>query len=94
MLDFLLDLLLGAAAGAAIVATVVTVKRIIDKRTIQNEVKVKCPDAFKALIKQKKENAINVGIFDHNDNELVSDMSIESEQGVSSDLCVGQIIYV
>ena len=55
------------------------------------EVEEQYPDAFKLLIKEKKKNAVNVGIFDE-DNEHLDDVEITSTKGVSKSLRKGQII--
>jgi hypothetical protein len=73
------------------VATI-TVATIIDKATVQSKIKAECSDAFKALIKEKKKNAIKVGIFD-SDDRVLKDMEITSSKGVDESLYVGQVIY-
>lgn len=92
MWDYILALLFGAAVGAAVGCAVIKIFDIIDQRSIQKAAKEKFKQAFKAIIKEKKMNAVKVGIFDIYDDEIESDLEIESEQGVSSDLYVGQEI--
>lgn len=89
MLDILLKALL-VIAGAALVT--IAVSSIINKNVVQTKIKEECANAFKALIREKKKNAIKVGIFDSSDTEI-KDMEITSKQGVSNDLYVGQVIY-
>ena len=92
MWDYLLEILLGAAAGVAIGYATYKIVGVINRRRIEQAAKEKFKQAFKAIIKEKKKNAVKVGIFDIYDNEIESDFKIESEQGVSSDLYVGQVI--
>ena len=65
----------------------------ISEETLVEKVEEEYPDAFKLLIKEKKKNAVNVGIFDE-DNEHLDDMEITSSKGVSKSLHKGQTIYV
>lgn len=71
----------------------VTVCGIIDAFTIKKEVKTKCPDAFKILILKKKKTAVDVGIFDKNEQPQQR-MTIESSEGISEGLYEGQELYV
>lgn len=57
------------------------------------EVEEQYPDAFKLLIKEKKKNAVNVGIFDEDDEHL-DDVEITSTKGVSKSLRKGKVIFV
>ena len=84
------SLLGGGLLGAAIF---LTVDYFLSSDTISDAVTEEEPDAFKALIKEKKKNAVNVGIFDKN-NEHLNDMEITSSKGVSRSLRKGQTIYV
>lgn len=86
----ILGLLGGGLLGAAIF---LTVDYFLSSDTLSDAVKEKEPDAFKVLIKEKKKNAVNVGIFDK-DNEHLNDMEIISNKGVSRSLRKGQTIYV
>ncbi len=105
-----------AAAGAAIGGAIgYLVGSFIDEVFLTDAIEEKYPDAFKILIKEKKKNAVNVGIFDIDDMTIepkkkknavnvgifdIDDMTIEpsveieSEQGVSDELYVGQVIYI
>lgn len=82
--------LYGAAAGAVLGAVV---DWFIDEDTLSQAVVEEYDDAFKLLIKEKKKKAVKVGIFD-DDNELLDDVEIQSNEGVSDSLYKGQIIYV
>ena len=85
---------LGLLAGGLLGATIfLTVDYFISKETLVENVEDEYPDAFKLLIKEKKKNAVNVGIFDE-DNEHLDDMEITSSKGVSKSLRKGQVIYV
>ena len=81
------------------VTTTVSVCRLIsdiflDDTSVANQLHIKYPDALKLLIKKKKRNAINVGIFKDETNEIVPSLEITSEKGVSDNLYVGQVIYL
>ncbi len=85
-----LGLLGGGLLGAALF---LTIDYFLSPETLGEAVKKEEPDAFKVLIKEKKKNAVNVGIFDE-DNEYINDMEITSSKGVSRSLRKGQIYYV
>lgn len=87
----LLGGLIGGAAGAAI-GFIIDV--FLDESSIGSEVKVRYPDALKILIQEKKKTAVNVGIFGDNGTVIESNVEIESSQGVSDNLYVGQQIYL
>ena len=86
---------LGLLAGGIVGATMISlaVDYFISKETLVENVEDEYPDAFKLLIKEKKKNAVNVGIFDK-DNEHLDDVEITSSKGVSKSLRKGQVIYV
>lgn len=85
---------LGLLAGGLLGATIfMAVDYFISEETLVENVEEEYPDAFKLLIKEKKKNAVNVGIFDE-DNEHLDDMEITSSKGVSKSLHKGQTIYV
>ncbi|MBO7228076.1 MAG: hypothetical protein U0J38_07515 [Bacteroidales bacterium] len=86
-------LLAGAAlAGLTIYAGVKIYKKITAQR-IAEEVARKAKEAVYAKIKEKKANAVKVGIFDVNEKET-GEMEIKSDEGVDSSLRVGQLIAV
>ena len=86
--------ILGLLAGGLLGATIfLTVDYFISKTTLVENVGDEYPNAFKILIKEKKKNAVNVGIFDKN-NEHLDDVEITSSKGVSNSLRKGQTIYV
>ena len=85
---------LGLLAGGLLGATIfMAVDYFLSEDKLVEEVEEQYPDAFKLLIKEKKKNAVNVGIFDE-DNEHLDDMEITSSKGVSKSLHKGQTIYV
>ena len=85
---------LGLLAGGLLGATIfMAVDFFLSEDKLVEEVEEQYPDAFKLLIKEKKKNAVNVGIFDE-DNEHLGDMEITSSKGVSKSLHKGQTIYV
>ncbi len=90
ILEIIAGVLLGAGAAAA---TIWIADKIIDKTTIKAEVKKKAPSAFKALIEKKKKNAVDVGIFTKDDNRI-DGIILESDQGISNEIEVGQVLYI
>ena len=85
---------LGLLAGGLLGATIfMAVDYFLSEDKLVEEVEEQYPDAFKLLIKEKKKNAVNVGIFDE-DNEHLDDVEITSTKGVSKSLHKGQTIYV
>ena len=85
---------LGLLAGGLLGATIfMAVDYFISEETLVENVEEEYPDAFKLRIKEKKKNAVNVGIFDE-DHEHLDDMEITSSKGVSKSLHKGQTIYV
>jgi hypothetical protein len=94
MLDVILQILGGALlGGAAAAAITLTVSYFIDKRAIKKEAQRKFKEAFRAEILEKSKHAVNVGIFDHNDDKL-GELEITSEKGVDQSLYEHQIIYL
>lgn len=95
---FLLSLiggaLLGGAIGGATGAVLgAVVDWLIDDDSLSESIHEEYDDAFKLLIKQKKKDAVKVGIFDY-DEDLIDDVEIQSQQGVSDSLYVGKVIYI
>ncbi len=85
---------LGLLAGGLLGATIfLAVDFFLSEDKLVEKVEEEYPDAFKLLIKDKKKNAVNVGIFDEDDEHL-DDVEITSSKGVSKSLHKGQTIYV
>lgn len=85
---------LGLLAGGLLGATIfMAVDFFLSKDKLVEKVEEEYPDAFKLLIKEKKKNAVNVGIFDEDDEHL-DDVEITSTKGVSKSLCKGKVIFV
>ena len=78
-----LGLLIGAIGVSVLVSTVV-----ISIDSLKNDVKNEYPDAFKMLIKEKKKDAVKVGIFDKT-NSHIEDIEITSNKGVSNNIHQG-----
>lgn len=87
--------LLGLVAiGAALLGTGVYYIAVkIKKHIIAERLREEYEDAFKAEIKRRKENAVDVGIYDKDENKI-ADVTFESEQGVDASLRVGDMIYL
>ena len=81
----------GVIGMVARIFLAVLIDVFIDDNTIKDTVRIKCPEALKALIQKKKKNAIDVGIFNKQDQHICS-LEIKSSQGVSNSLHVGQVI--
>lgn len=84
--------IIAPVVAVAIFATI-KVAGIINEKLIIKNVKKRNKDAFKALIKEKKKYAVNVGIFDE-EEENIGNIEIKSDEGVSDSLYVGQVIYI
>ena len=85
---------LGLLAGGLLGATIfLAVDFFLSEDKLVEEVEKQYPDAFKLLIKEKKKNAVNVGIFDEDDEQL-DDVEITSTKGVSKSLRKGKVIFV
>ena len=69
------------------------VSGVIDLFTVKEQVKQKVPGAFKMIIQEKRKNSVDVGIFSKN-NQPLSKMRIESNDGVSNELRLGQEYYL
>lgn len=89
----LLKLALGLAAAGLVAYGTYKIYKKITAREVKQAVKEKCPEAFSAIIKEKKQNAVKVGIFD-SDNKEKGEMTVASPEGVDSSLREGQVIYV
>ncbi len=87
-------IVLGFLAGGVIgVAIAIAINHFLSEGTLKKIVWKENPNAFKMLIKEKKKNAVNVGIFGESDEHL-DDMEITTSKGVSRKLSKGQTIYL
>lgn len=94
MLGLLLRLA-GVALATAVAVSVITVavNGIITARTIREQAKIKCPQAFKALVTSKGTRKVGVGLFNRNNTKL-SEMTLETNEDITENLSVGQVIYI
>ena len=67
-------------------------KQLIDIIFIKEQVKQHNPQAFRALILEKKKDAVDVGIFDN--GKVIERLTINSDVGVSNNIYRGQIIEI
>jgi hypothetical protein len=67
-------------------------KQLIDIIFIKEQVKQHNPQAFRALILEKKKDAVDVGIFDN--GKITERLTINSDVGVSNNIYRGQIIEI
>lgn len=86
-------LLLGAAAIGLTVYATYKIYDTITKKRLAEEAAIRCKEAFKAEIQSKKRNSVHVGLFDEYDNEI-DEFELESPEGVSSDVRVGDVILL
>lgn len=86
-------LALGLSGLAAAAITSIVVDFFLTEDNIADAVQEEYPDAFKLMIKEKKKNAVNVGIFD-NENDEIDEMTIESKKGINKSLRKGKVIYL
>ena len=75
MVWFLLPLLYGAAAGIAVNIVFGIIDAFLDEDTVSEEVRNQCPEALKILI-EKKDKAVNVGIFSDETTLIQDDVEI------------------
>lgn len=80
------------AAGKAVSFVVNAAKQLIDIIFIKEQVQIRKPDALKAIILEKKKNAVDVGIFSK--GEMTERITINSDIGVSNDIYKGQVIEI
>lgn len=78
--------------GTVVAATTIFICEKIDEKRLREEAKRKYAEAVKALVKEKKKNAVNVRIFDENEQTIESYLEISSKNGVSDSLYVGQLV--
>ena len=83
----------GKAIDAAIDYICEVVLSVIDVFTVKDVVRKKVPQALKAEILEKKKNALSVGIFS-NETDISYNMTLTSDEGVSDDIYIGQVIYL
>lgn len=87
----------GAAASATVdvVADLIefTINKVVDAFSVKEEISRRCPHALKIQILAKKKTAVDVGIF-NTESTMSQKVSINSNQGVSDSIQVGQIIYM
>lgn len=81
---------LGALVG---IAVVIVIHRYLTASVIREKVAEEYPNAFTAKIKKKKKDAIDVGIFDKQNNEL-DEVSFKSSKGIDKSLRKGQVIHI
>ena len=80
-------------AGGVLGAIVITLACIITKEIIAQKARKEFNKAFKAEIQEAKKKAVDVGIFDKDDNRI-GEMTIKSEQGVDTSIKQGDVIYL
>jgi hypothetical protein len=90
-------ILLGATAVGLVAYGTYKIHQKITAKRLQEEIEARLAEeseeAFKAMIKEKKANAVKVGVFDEEDEEL-GEMIVESTEGVDPNLRVGQEIML
>ena len=71
----------------------IVIAGIITYQSIWEAITKEFPNSIKILIKEKSRKAVHVGIFDSYGDKIKDDVEIRSEDGVSSSIKEGQIIY-
>ena len=99
---------IGYAIGTAVGVAVDTAKDVIDttselvdrfvtwfisEDSLGEYIKEEYDDAFYLLIEEKKRNALKVGIF-NNQEDVIENIELQSDKGVSDSIYEGQIIYI
>ncbi len=69
-----------------------TVIGIINESSIKKEIKKHIANAFKVIITNKGVKKIQLDVFSK-DDEKIKAVEIESKEGISENLKIGQIIY-
>lgn len=96
LIDILKAVTIGVAAvgvGAAVgYGTAWVVCTIIDKRELKKQLEAKRKGDFRALIMEKRKNAVDVGIFGKDEDKIEEEVTIESEKGIGNDVYEGMII--
>ena len=83
----------GAAVITASVAGGMVIHRKINERRLKEAIKKEFSNAIKMIINDKSTKKVNVGIFDE-ENDKIKDLEVTSDDGVSDELYVGQVIYL
>lgn len=79
----------GAAAGYGIAWVV---NKIIDKRELKKQLEAKRKGAFKALIMEKRNNAVDIGLFTKSQSNIEEKMTIKSDKGIGNDVYKGMVL--
>lgn len=69
------------------------IKRITTKAIVKQAKELDVPEAFKIMIHKDKKNAVDVGIFNQDENELES-FTMQGEDGIASDVPINQWVYL
>ena len=91
MLDLLLRGLFAVAAGVAVGYACYKIYEKITAQQIREKAKVELPDAYRIKILEAERNSIKADVFSPSGEK--KSIQLESDQGVSSDIYVGQTIY-
>lgn len=85
-----------AIAATVIAIGIIAVYHVITHQDVRDAVEsIAVDDAFKYKIQQAKKNAVDVGIFNSN-NDLIDNFEIQSDDGVSEEVraSVNQVYYI
>lgn len=88
-----LDILKIVAVAVAGVTAAVVIKKKITAARLKAKVAEDFANAIKLKIKDKSTKTVDVGIFGAN-NQLIAEKTYKSEEGISDELYVGQVLYV
>lgn len=98
MFWFVPFILPGLASAVVAGAVIYTVYRLITLKIIRDTVKresagIKGSSKFKVMMKDAKKRKVDVGIFNEK-NELLKTVTIESTEGISSEVRVNKLEYI
>ena len=86
-------ILAGVLTAAAVGVVCYAVYEEITLNQIKEKARNKCPEGLKAMILEKEKDAVIVGIFDDNDQQIDT-MKMQSEKGVADEVKTGEVILL
>ncbi|MCQ2225612.1 MAG: hypothetical protein MJZ14_07820 [Paludibacteraceae bacterium] len=87
----LINWLLGLARRGIDAVVEIVYNGFLDLLGMREQISMRCPDAVKAVIKEKKQHAVDVGIYNSDGTEEQLRFQADS---ISSDLRPGNVIYL
>ena len=78
--------------GSAAVFITIAVVVLITRTEIKKQLSMRCPDALKVKLIEKKKNAVKLKAYNKSGDEIAG-IELTSDIGVANDLKVGELIY-